>query len=117
MEDDFSCLKAASGNGRQISPENCPKCKLLHRQYCICVCLMCAIFASINIVTLIFIIGSKDANSDSDILNQLHALQARIQSLELRNSRVLSGATGAQKEVSHGYSQRSTFNNIYCVAL
>ncbi|XP_022342906.2 uncharacterized protein LOC111136382 isoform X9 [Crassostrea virginica] len=107
MENEYSCLNAASGNGRK-TPENCPKCKLLHRQYCICVCLMCAIFASINIVTLIYIIGSKDANSDSDILSQLHVLQARIQTLESRNSGVLSGATGTQKEfVELGTAERN----------
>nr|XP_022342904.1 uncharacterized protein LOC111136382 isoform X9 [Crassostrea virginica] len=106
MENEYSCLNAASGNGRKTL-ENCPKCKLLHRQYCICVCLMCAIFASINIVTLIYIIGSKDANSDSDILSQLHVLQARIQSLESRNSGILSGATGTQKEfVELGTAER-----------
>lgn len=59
-------------------------------------------------VALIYILGQQNANAESDILNQLHVLQARIENLEAINNRGLSVATELHDDVS--YYLKRVFN-------
>lgn len=52
-------------------------------------------------VVPIYILGQQNANAESDILNQLHVLQARIENLEAINNRGLSVATELHDDVSY----------------
>nr|XP_011448565.3 uncharacterized protein LOC105343082 isoform X7 [Crassostrea gigas] len=92
MDHESQSLKPAFVTDHCIR-ENCPKCVHLQRRYCVYLCAMCAVFAFINMVVPIYILGQQNANAESDILNQLHVLQARIENLEAINNRGLSVAT------------------------
>ncbi|XP_052703386.1 uncharacterized protein LOC128179810 isoform X7 [Crassostrea angulata] len=92
MDHESQSLKPAFVTDHCIR-ENCPKCVHLQRRYCVYLCAMCAVFAFINMVVPIYIVGQQNANAESDILNQLHVLQARIENLEAINNRGLSVAT------------------------
>lgn len=92
MDHESQSLKPAFVTDHCIR-ENCPNCVHLQRRYCVYLCAMCAVFAFINMVALIYILGQQNANAESDILNQLHVLQARIENLEAINNRGLSVAT------------------------
>lgn len=92
MDHESQSLKPAFVTDHCIR-ENCPNCVHLQRRYCVYLCAMCAVFAFINMVVPIYILGQQNANAESDILNQLHVLQARIENLEAINNRGLSVAT------------------------
>lgn len=64
------------------SQETCPKCKQVQKRYFICVCLLCVFFAVINLMVIVLVLGRSNDRNDSDIVKQLHALQARVQDLE-----------------------------------
>ncbi|XP_062567529.1 protein eiger-like isoform X3 [Saccostrea cucullata] len=72
------------------SQETCPKCKQVQKRYFICVCLLCVFFAVINLMVIVFVLGRSNDRNDSDIVKQLHALQARVQDLEEISSKSLS---------------------------
>lgn len=72
------------------SQETCPKCKKVQKRYFICVCLLCVFFAVINLMVIVFVLGRSNDRNDSDIVKQLHALQARVQDLEEISSKSLS---------------------------
>lgn len=100
MDHESQSLKPAFVTDHCIR-ENCPKCVHLQRRYCVYLCAMCAVFAFINMVVPIYILGQQNANAESDILNQLHVLQARIENLEAINNRGLSVATELHDDVSY----------------
>lgn len=100
MDHESQRLKPAVVTDHHIR-ENCPKCVHLQRRYRVCLCAMCAVFAFINMVVLVYILGQQKANAESDILNQLHVLQARIENLEAINNRGLSVATDLHYDVSY----------------
>lgn len=78
---------------------NCQKCSQLHKRCFVFVCLLCALFAFINFLLLIYVVGRSDV--EADILKQLHTLQARVQTLEAISSGSLSAVNEARHEVSH----------------
>lgn len=92
MDHKSQSFKQAVVTGHHIR-ENCPRCNHLKKRYCVFFCAVCAIFTFINLVVLIYILGRQNANAESDILNKLHVLQARIENLEAINNRALSVVT------------------------
>ncbi|XP_056004870.1 uncharacterized protein LOC125660281 isoform X3 [Ostrea edulis] len=74
----------------------CQKCSQLHKRCFVFVCLLCALFAFINFLLLIYVVGRSDV--EADILKQLHTLQARVQTLEAISSGSLSAVNEARHE-------------------